>query len=99
MKKPILLDHLVWMHGTTGEHCATNINGAWYIAKPLSYPAWWMIFERLYHAWLVLCDKAFAVQYADDWCIKPAPGSVSIEGVKTADNKQSTPAEAENTPG
>ena len=43
-----------------------EINGKWYIAKPLPYYAWWMVFERAYHAWLVLCGKATAVQYAED---------------------------------
>jgi hypothetical protein len=73
MKRPILLDHLVWMYGTKGDCTECEINGAWYIAKPLPYPAWWMVFERLAHAWLVLCGRAFAVQYAEDWCREPAP--------------------------
>ena len=60
MNKPGLID------AVADRSCMGEINGKWYIAKPLPYYAWWMVFERAYHAWLVLCGKATAVQYAED---------------------------------
>lgn len=45
----------------------TEVNGKWYIAKPLPYYGWTTIPERFYHALLVLFNKAFAVQFAEDY--------------------------------
>ena len=43
-----------------------RINGGWYVAKPLPYYSFITLIEHFYHAWLVLIDKAIAVQYAED---------------------------------
>jgi len=60
LSKPGLLDAVADHQNMCG------IGGKWYIAKPVPYYAWWMVFERVWHAWLVFRGKAIAVQYATD---------------------------------
>jgi hypothetical protein len=62
MQKPILLDSIV----DDSNYTQTEIDGRWYIAKSISY---WDVkcqIRRIYHAWLVLCGRANAFQYAED---------------------------------
>lgn len=54
--KPMLIDYLA--------HTTTNINCAWYIAKPWNYGDGF--FERLQHTWWVLTGKARAVCFMED---------------------------------
>lgn len=49
--------------------CSTyeEINKKWYIAKPITLLSLYEIYKRLYHCYLILTNKAFAVSYAKDW--------------------------------
>jgi hypothetical protein len=63
MNKPVLFDQIV----NSEYHCHTQVDGKWYIAREISFYSCWTIFERIYHAWLVITNKAIAVQYAEDF--------------------------------
>ncbi len=58
---PILIDNLVYENKS--NTVLSNINGKWYIAKPLNKKS---ILCRIYHAYLIVINKAFAVQFAKD---------------------------------
>lgn len=58
---PVLLDQLVY--GDKSNQSLTNINGKWYIVKPLNKKS---LLCRIYHAYLIIRNKAFAVQFAKD---------------------------------
>jgi len=63
MRKPPLLDKLV---DESVRDTLCEINGRWYIAKPIQLSDFTALIERFYHAWLIICGRAFAVQYAED---------------------------------
>jgi len=65
MKQPPLIDELLDKSNMLGTDQA-EINGRWYIAKPLPYYGWHNIVTRVYHAGLVLIGRASAWQYAED---------------------------------
>lgn len=65
MREPTLIDEVLDRKAHFGS-TQTEINGRWYIAKPLPYYGWRNTAQRLYHAWLVLRGKAMAIQYAED---------------------------------
>ena len=67
MKKPILIDRLVTNQINKNlQHEATEFNGKWYIAKPVSFVDLETLIERFYHAYLILVGKAVAIQYKED---------------------------------
>lgn len=55
MLKPMMIDNFI---GSKREKF-----GNWHIAKPEQYDS---IFQRLYHAYLVLIGEAMAVQFYED---------------------------------
>lgn len=63
--KPILIDTLIDIHGDVGN-VMTELDGKWYISKPLQLNDLDDILERLYHAWLIIIGKAKAYQYVED---------------------------------
>lgn len=60
--KPELIDELV--SSARNPTSLTNINGKWYIAKSLNKKH---LLCRIYHAYLIMINKAFAVQFANDY--------------------------------
>lgn len=58
---PVLIDDLVYENKS--NTVLSNINGNWYIAKPLNKK---FLLCRIYHAYLIIRNKAFAVQFAKD---------------------------------
>jgi hypothetical protein len=61
---PPLVDELV--KDTNLLSTDTEINGQWYIAKPMPYYHWKNTIRKIYHAYLILRGKAMAVQFAED---------------------------------
>ena len=61
--RPQLLDSFFNVIDKTEE----EVDGKWYIAKPLPFYGLYEIKKRLYHAYLILKGKATAVQYAKDY--------------------------------
>ena len=64
MKEPQLIDELISSEKEPSTQ--SEINGRWYIAKPLPFYGFITIRMRIYHAWLVLIGKATAIQYMED---------------------------------
>ena len=65
MDQPLLIAAIVEKESL---FCNTQveINGRWWVAKPLNYYGLHNTGMRIYHAWLVLTGKAMAWQYAED---------------------------------
>lgn len=69
MNKPILIDKLIHDYGgNSGER--VEINDRWYIAKAIPFCCLRHFLmdlpKKFYHAWLIIIDKAFAVQFMED---------------------------------
>jgi hypothetical protein len=62
VRKPKLLDSLL----RESENTQCQINGRWYISKPVQLFDIPTLIEHLYHAWLVICGRATTIQYAED---------------------------------
>jgi hypothetical protein len=66
INKPILIDQII----SRGDYYRSTLNkfpgDNWYCAKPLAYFSQQALVERIYHAWLILIGRAFAVQYMED---------------------------------
>lgn len=65
MIQPPLIDEVISAESIIAS-AQVEINGRWYVAKPLPYYGWKNTRMRIYHAWLVLTGKASAWQYAED---------------------------------
>ena len=64
LEKPCIIDEIKDM---SILNTMVKINGKWYIAKPFSgYAPLYDFVTRIYHAWLVLTDKAMAVRFKED---------------------------------
>lgn len=61
LKQPILVDEFLHHHNTLEN--TVNLTKGWHVAKPYEDIG---IFSRFYHAYLILVNKANAVQYAED---------------------------------
>jgi len=64
-RQPQLLDELI-----NKSDAQQEIDGRWYIAKPLSFFGFYEFRKRLFHAYLILTGKANAFQYAEDYFFK-----------------------------
>lgn len=61
-EEPPLIDQLVRF----ADSVKVEIGGQLYIARRLPYYKWRRLPRRVYHAWLVLTNRAIAVQFAQD---------------------------------
>lgn len=57
---PVVIDSVRRIEADVTE----QFNGGWYIAKPAG--AYGSVSRRLYHAWLVLTNRAMAMQFMRD---------------------------------
>jgi hypothetical protein len=69
MKKPILIDQLIHNYSkNSGEQ--VEIDGKWYVAKGIPFCCLrhflMEIPRKIYHAWLIIIGRAFAVQFIED---------------------------------
>lgn len=69
MKKPMLIDQLIHDYsGNSGE--SVEIDDKWYVAKAIPFcclrHSLMGIPRKIYHAWLIIIGKAFAVQFMED---------------------------------
>jgi hypothetical protein len=62
IRKPVLMDDLI-----QDQNCKMRgPNGKWFVAKPVPYGGISGLIQNIWHAYLVLTNKAIAVQYAED---------------------------------
>ena len=62
---PILIDELIKNSAKYTENCAL-VGKKYYIAKPVAFFGFSTIKSRVWHSWLVLTGRAFAVEYMED---------------------------------